>query len=232
MRSTGAHSRSTGSPSCTFPTRQRWTRVSRPTPGRRPLPTISSSPRPGPGCSSRSSTARRASWRAPEAPPGAAAAAPRDHPGPIYWAPVSILGPAVRLLPEPAIPCRPRKVVRRMKYLFLLYGPDRPFPQPGTSEFREMLDAWNAATEAMAKAGVLIDCAPLQPASTSTTVQVRDGQTLLTDGPAAEIKEQFGGYTLVECADLDEALKWAATLPAASDRAVEVRPVMTVEAPR
>jgi hypothetical protein len=119
-----------------------------------------------------------------------------------------------------------------MKYLFLLYGPDRPFPQPGTSEFREMLDAWSAATEAMARAGALIDCAPLQPASASTTVQVRDGQTLLTDGPAAEIKEQFGGYTLVECADLDEALKWAATLPAASDRAVEVRPVMTVEAPR
>ncbi len=119
-----------------------------------------------------------------------------------------------------------------MKYLFLLYGPDRPFPQPGTSQFREMRDAWNAATEAMAKAGVLIDCAPLQPASASTTVQVRDGQTLLTDGPAAEIKEHFGGYTLVECADLDEALKWAATLPAASDRAVEVRPVITVEAPR
>ena len=119
-----------------------------------------------------------------------------------------------------------------MKYLFLLYGPDRPFPPPGTSEFREMLDAWNTATEAMAKAGVLIDCAPLQPASASTTVQVRYGQTLLTDGPAAEIKEQFGGYTLVECADLDEALTWAATLPAASDRAVEVRPVIKVEAPR
>ena len=98
--------------------------------------------------------------------------------------------------------------------------------------FREMLEAWTTATEAMAKAGVLIDCAPLQPGSASTTVQVRDGQTLLTDGPAAEIKEQFGGYTLVECADLDEALKWAATLPAAADNRVEVRPVLTVEAPR
>src|SRR6185312_2660949 len=230
MRSTGAHSRSTGSPSFTSPTRQRWTRVSRPTPGRRPLPTISSSPRPGPGCSSRSSTARQASWRAPEAP-GAAAAADRGSPWPIRAAGVDP-GPGRSTTPEPAIPCRPRKVVRRMKYLFLLYGPDRPFPPPGTSEFREMLDAWNTATEAMAKAGVLIDCAPLQPASASTTVQVRNGQTLLTDGPAAEIKEQFGGYTLVECADLDEALKWAATLPAASDRAVEVRPVIKVEAPR
>jgi hypothetical protein len=118
-----------------------------------------------------------------------------------------------------------------MKYMLLLYGPDRPFPQPGTGEFREMLEGWNTATEAMAKAGVLIDCAPLQPPSAATTVQVRDGQTLLTDGPAAEIKEQFGGYTLIECADLDEALTWAAALPTASDGRVEVRPVIEVVAP-
>src|SRR6266487_6556288 len=231
MRSTVAHSRSDLSPSCTSPTRQRWTRVWPPTPGRRTLPTISSSPRPGPGCSSRSSTARQASWRAPEALP----ATPRRPPGspwPHLLAAGVDPGPGRSTTTGTGNPCRRRRVVRRMKYPFLLYGPDRPFPQPGTSQFREMRDAWNAATEAMAKAGVLIDCAPLQPASASTTVQVRDGQTLLTDGPAAEIKEQFGGYTLVECADLDEALKWAATLPAASDRAVEVRPVITVEAPR
>ena len=119
-----------------------------------------------------------------------------------------------------------------MKYMFLLYGPDRPFPQPGTSEFKEMFDAWACANGAMAEAGVLIDCAPLQPPSAATTVQVRDGQTLLTDGPAAEIKEQFGGYTLIECADLDEALTWAAALPTASDGRVEVRPVIEVVAPR
>jgi hypothetical protein len=118
-----------------------------------------------------------------------------------------------------------------MKYMLLLYGPDRPLPQPGTSEFREMFEAWEAAKEEMAKAGVLIDCAPLQPPSAATTVQVRDGQTLLTDGPAAEIKEQFGGYTLIECTDLDEALKWAATIPTASDGSVEVRPVIEVVAP-
>ena len=72
---------------------------------------------------------------------------------------------------------------------------------------------------------VLIDCAPLQPAREPTTRPGPRRQTLLTDGPAAEIKEQFGGYTLAECADLDEALKWAATMPAASDGMVEVRPV-------
>jgi hypothetical protein len=94
-----------------------------------------------------------------------------------------------------------------------------------------MFEAWEVAKEEMAKAGVLIDCAPLQPPSAATTVQVRDGQTLLTDGPAAEIKEQFGGYPLIECTDLDEALKWAATIPTASDGSVEVRPVIEVVAP-
>ena len=118
-----------------------------------------------------------------------------------------------------------------MKYLFLLYGPDRPRPEPGTPEFMEMVQSWDTATGAMAKAGVLLDCAPLEPPSSATTLRVRDGETLLTDGPAAEIKEQFGGYTLVECADLDEALTWAATLPTAFDGSVEVRPVVQVRAP-
>jgi hypothetical protein len=83
----------------------------------------------------------------------------------------------------------------------------------------------------MAEAGVLIDCAPLKPPATATTLRIRDGETLLTDGPAAEIKEQFGGFTLVECADLDEALKWAATLPTAFDGSIEIRPVVQVRAP-
>jgi hypothetical protein len=116
-----------------------------------------------------------------------------------------------------------------MKYLFLLHG--KPLPEPGSQEAREMIESWGAATEAMTKAGVLIDCAPLHPASATTTVRVRGGETLLTDGPAAEIKEQFGGFTLIECADLDEALRWAAALPAASDGCVEVRPVVQVEVP-
>jgi hypothetical protein len=64
-----------------------------------------------------------------------------------------------------------------MKYLFLLYGPDRPFPQPGTSEFREMRDAWNAATEAMAKAGVLIDCAPPRSRSSSAATPWSSART-------------------------------------------------------
>lgn len=111
-----------------------------------------------------------------------------------------------------------------MKYMFLLYG--KPLPEPGTQEASDLYDSWSAVLEKMGKAGVLIDCGPLQPPSAATTVRVRDGETLITDGPAAEIKEQFGGFTLVECADLDEALTWAAAVPTASDGAVEVRPVV------
>lgn len=111
-----------------------------------------------------------------------------------------------------------------MKYMFLLYGPD--LPEPGTPEAATLLADWTAARQAMAEAGVLIDCAPLQPSAASTTVRVRDGETLLTDGPAAEIKEVFGGFTLIECDGLDDALKWAARLPTALDGKVEVRPLI------
>lgn len=119
-----------------------------------------------------------------------------------------------------------------MKYLFLLYGPDGPLPEPGTAEHAAMVEQWGVATGAMRSAGVLIDCAPLQPPAVSTTLRVRNGDVLLTDGPAAEIKEHFGGFTLVDCADLDEALKWAATLPSASEGSIEIRPVIQVAAPK
>jgi len=82
-----------------------------------------------------------------------------------------------------------------VKYMFLLYGPD--LPEPGTDEARKLFDDWDAARGAMEDAGVLIDCAPLYPVTSSTTVRVRGGETLLTDGPAAEIKEHFGGFTLI-----------------------------------
>ena len=111
-----------------------------------------------------------------------------------------------------------------MKYLILLYGPE--LPEQGSPEAQKLLGDWAVAKEAMNDAGVLIDCAPLYPVTASTTVQVRDGETLLTDGPAAEIKEHFGGFTLIQCGDLDDALKWAATLPTARDGRVEVRPVI------
>jgi hypothetical protein len=118
-----------------------------------------------------------------------------------------------------------------MKYMFLLRSPDETLPERGTREFDELMSSWTVALEAMGRAGVLVDCAPLQPAAIATTVRVRDGEALLTDGPAAEIKEQVGGYTLVECADLDEALKWAAAIPTAATGSVEVRSVIDLRTP-
>ena len=118
-----------------------------------------------------------------------------------------------------------------MKYLMLLAGEPGAGPAPGSAEFMQMLADYQSATEAMAKAGVLVDSGPLQDASTATTVKVRDGRRLVTDGPFAEIHEQLGGYYVLDCADIDEALKWAATIPAARYGAIEVRPVMAMGGP-
>jgi hypothetical protein len=118
-----------------------------------------------------------------------------------------------------------------MKYLLLLNTTEDALPEPGTPASVELYEAYGKANQAMAAAGVLLDCAPLHPLSSSTTVRVRDGEVLLSDGPAAEIKEHLGGYAIVECADLDEALRWAATIPAAEHASVEVRPIVAVQVP-
>jgi hypothetical protein len=118
-----------------------------------------------------------------------------------------------------------------VKYLLLLNTTEDALPEPGTAAAAELYEGYRKANAAMMEAGVLRDCAPLHPRSSSTTVRVRAGEILLTDGPAAEIKEHLGGYTIVECADLDEALRWAATIPAAERASVEVRPVVAVQVP-
>ena len=115
-----------------------------------------------------------------------------------------------------------------MKYIALLYGDPEadPGPTPGTPEFMQMLSDYQTATTAMADAGILVDSSPLQPPQTATTVRVRGGETQLSDGPFAEIKEQLGGYYILECEDLDTALRYAATIPAAKFGSVEVRAAM------
>jgi len=85
---------------------------------------------------------------------------------------------------------------------------------------------YQSLRDTMADAGVFLDSGQLQPVSSATTVRVRRGETVLTDGPFAEIKEHVGGYVLLECSDLDEALKWVALLPGVQEGAAEVRPLM------
>ncbi len=83
-------------------------------------------------------------------------------------------------------------------------------------------------TEDLEKAGAYRGCAALEPTTTATTVRVRTGRTLVTDGPFGETKEQLGGYYLVNARDLDEAIAIAARVPAARNGSVEVRPVKAV----
>jgi hypothetical protein len=109
-----------------------------------------------------------------------------------------------------------------VKYLCLVYPGEDFVPR------REDAPDFAAAHRAMTEAGVYLDSGALQPSSATTTVTLREGETLLTDGPFAEIKEQVGGYFLLECADLDDAVKWAATIPAVRTRgaSIEIRPLI------
>ena len=87
-----------------------------------------------------------------------------------------------------------------------------------------------AFTNEVREAGALVSADPLQPTSTATTVRARDGETLTTDGPFAETKEQLGGYYIVEADSIDEAIEWASKIPSARGGSIEVRPVMPVSA--
>jgi hypothetical protein len=86
--------------------------------------------------------------------------------------------------------------------------------------------AYEAFGQAASEAGVLRAGAGLHPASATTTIRLRDNEVLMTDGPFVESKEQLSGYYVFECADLDEALAWAARIPSARYGAIEVRPLL------
>ena len=110
-----------------------------------------------------------------------------------------------------------------MKYLLLIYGEEREW-DPDT---REKCYAESARlTHDLKASGNYLGASPLQPTSTATSVRVRDGKRLVTDGPFAETREQLGGYFLVDAADLDEAVDIAGRIPGARVGTVEVRPVV------
>ena len=112
-----------------------------------------------------------------------------------------------------------------MKYMLLMYAQESAV-QAGTPEdFQAAARTWQALLQDAKAAGVLIESNGLAPTGSATTVRVRDGQTLITDGPFAETHEQLGGFFLLECPDLDEALRWAARVPHAAYGSVEVRPL-------
>jgi hypothetical protein len=117
-----------------------------------------------------------------------------------------------------------------MRYLLTIYGDESGWNDVTPEQSAQIMAAYGAFGEEAQKAGVLLGGEGLQPTSTATTVRVRDGEALTTDGPFAETREQLGGYYLLECGDLDEAISWAAKIPGAQNGSVEVRPIMDYEA--
>ena len=114
-----------------------------------------------------------------------------------------------------------------MQYLLMIYHEENTGPQPGDPDFGEFMNAYYEFTNEVKARGLFIAGQPLESVSTATTVRVRDGKTRISDGPFAETKEVLGGYYLLDCKDLDEALECAARIPTAKHGSIEVRPIAT-----
>ena len=112
-----------------------------------------------------------------------------------------------------------------MQYLALIYATEdnRKAPPP------DIMEQYGAYTQEIIAAGVFKAGDALKPVSTATSIRVRDGERHVTDGPFAETKETLGGYYLLECDSLDEAIGWAAKIPTAKFGTIEVRPIETFD---
>ena len=112
-----------------------------------------------------------------------------------------------------------------MQYMLLIYGPE-PTSAPTPEAFQAELNAYNAFGDEARSRNLMVAGEALHPVATATTVRVRDGKAITTDGPFAETKEVLGGFYILNCKDLDEALEMAAKIPGAKQGAIEVRPVI------
>jgi len=113
-----------------------------------------------------------------------------------------------------------------MQYILMDYVNEAGWPQLTKAEQEHWLGAYRVYMEAMTKAGVLRSSNGLQRTSAATTVRVANGKTQVLDGPYADSKEQLGGFHIIDVADLDAAISWAARCPTALHGVVEVRPVL------
>ena len=112
-----------------------------------------------------------------------------------------------------------------MLYMLLLYAEEAEWTAFSQERQAAVMRDHLALEEDLRRMGKYKGCGALQLTDSATTVRVRDGKTLVTDGPFAETKEQFGGYYLVDAADLDDALAIAARIPTARNGSIEVRPL-------
>ena len=110
-----------------------------------------------------------------------------------------------------------------MKYMMLIYVPGRP---TSPEELEKAMPAWEAYSKELASRKALIDGAPLADPTSATTIRAHNGKRTVTDGPFAETKEWLGGYYLLECPTLDDAIELAGKCPAAQYGSIEVRPLV------
>ena len=115
-----------------------------------------------------------------------------------------------------------------MNYLLLIYGEEAETLPSAPAAAQKMSDAYSVFTESIAKSGVLRGGDALEVVATATTVRVRNGEVVVTDGPFAETKEQLGGYYLIECDDLDAAIEIASRVPGAQHGSIEIRPIRSL----
>ena len=123
----------------------------------------------------------------------------------------------------PAI--KPIKGVFKMQYLLMIYANEAEYAKIDPATLQKVFEEYGAFTQGIVKSGNFKAGDRLQPIATATTVRIRDGKTLATDGPFAETREQLGGYYLIDAKDLDEALAIAAKIPGARFGSIEVRPI-------
>ena len=117
-----------------------------------------------------------------------------------------------------------------MRFLLIIYGDERRLATRDEGTAKAEIDAYWALDNEATEKGVFVDSAGLYPTGAARTFRIRDGARTVTDGPFAETKEQLGGFYLLECDSINEALEWAAKVPAAQTGSVEVRQVMDYEA--
>lgn len=114
-----------------------------------------------------------------------------------------------------------------MKYMLLIYADETGGPRYLPEDHQAAAQAWYAFKEEAQSAGVLLSNIGLSPAAAATTWRSRSGRLLITDGPFAETPEQLAGYYLLDCKDLNEAIRWAARIPIITYGSIEIRPLDT-----
>ena len=118
-----------------------------------------------------------------------------------------------------------------MRYALLIYASEQDWANQTEEDSQAQFQEYMAFTKDIVDRGIYQSGEALQATATATTVRVRDGETLTTDGPFAETKEQLGGFYVVEAKDLDEAIELAARIPDVRNGSIEVRPIMEVDMP-